>query len=112
MTNPDKRLIQPENLPNARTVLWLGVVAILLSWWHVFSVAGIISAIVSLVLAKQDLQRYHSSPGAYTIQSLNNLKVGRIFAIIGLAISVIIFFFVILMILGLLASLPFWGMIN
>lgn len=85
---------------------------ILLSWWHVFSVAGIITGTISLILAKKDLKQYYSNPGAYNIQSLNNLKVGRTFALIGLAISVIIFCFVILMVFGILATLPFWGMIN
>mgnify|MGYP000843947520 FL=1 len=102
----------PVNLPNARTILLLGIASILLSWWHFISLAGLILSIISLVMAKKEMQLYYSRPDAYTLQSLNNIKAGRTFALIGLAISAIIFLFVILLILGLLAALPFWGMLN
>lgn len=102
----------PVNLPNARTVMLLGIASILLSWWHFLSLAGLVLSIIALVMANKDLQLYYSSPDTYTLQSLNNIKAGRTFALIGLAISAIIFLFVILLILGLLAALPFWGMLN
>jgi hypothetical protein len=102
----------PRNLPNSTTILVLGILSILLCWWHLVSFAGIVLGLISLIKAKRELSVYHANPSAFTLSSLNNVKTGRICAIIGLSISVIIFLFVILLILGILASLPFWGMMN
>ncbi len=103
---------QPQSLPNANTVLILGIVSVIICWWHLISLIGIILAIITLVLAGKDLALYHSRPGVYSQASLNNIRAGRICAIIGLIISVIVFFIVMLVVAGILATLPFWGMIG
>jgi hypothetical protein len=102
----------PGNLPNANLILALGIFSILLCWWHFVSMAGIILAIIALLLANRETKLFYSNPAAYTISSLNNVKAGRTCAIIGLIISMIVFTFVMLLILGILVSLPFWGMIH
>lgn len=102
----------PQNLPNANIVLVLGILSILLCWWHFISAAGIILGIIALVMANREKSLYDSNPSRYTISSLNNVKTGRICAIIGITISVIVFVFVMLMIAGILITLPFWGMIH
>jgi small-conductance mechanosensitive channel len=101
-----------RNLPNANLTLILGILSVLLCWWHFVSFAGIILALVSLVLANKDTTLYRSNPEQYTLSSLNNIKTGRTCAIIGLIISVIVFVFVILLVIGIIAVLPFWGMIR
>ncbi len=102
----------PQNLPNANIVLVLGILSILLCWWHFISAAGIILGIIALVMAKREKALYSSNPSRYTISSLNNVKTGRICAIIGIIISALVFVFVMLMIAGILITLPFWGMIH
>ncbi|MEI7499917.1 MAG: CCC motif membrane protein [Bacteroidota bacterium] len=102
----------PQNLPNSNIILILGILSILLCWWHFISIAGIVLAIISLVMAKKENALYKAYPARYTASSLNNVKTGRICAIIGLTISIIVFIFVMLMIIGVLVSLPFWGMIQ
>jgi hypothetical protein len=102
----------PQNLPNANLILILGILSILLCWWHFISIAGIILGIVSLVMAKKENALYRSDPGHFTASSLNSVKTGRICAIVGLTISIIVFIFVMLMIIGILVTLPFWGMIH
>lgn len=102
----------PQNLPNANLILILGILSIFLCWWHFVSFAGIILGIISLVMARKEILLYHTDPAHYTISSLNNVKTGRICAIIGLTISIIVFIFVILLIVGVLVTLPFWGMIH
>lgn len=98
-------------LPNANLILVLGIFTILLCWMHFISFAGIILGIITLVLAGNEMKRYHANPGLYTESSLNNVRAGRICALIGLVISLIVFVFVLLLIFGILATLPFWGMI-
>jgi hypothetical protein len=102
----------PRNLPNSNLILILGILSILLCWWHFISIAGIILGIISLVMAKKENALYMADPASYTTSSLNNVKTGRICAVIGLTISIIVFVFVILMIIGVLVTLPFWGMMH
>lgn len=102
----------PRNLPNARTILFLGILSVLLCWWHLISLAGLVLGAIALTMANREMNLYYSDPQSFTISSLNNVKAGRTCALIGLAISAIIFSFVILLFFGILASLPFWGMIH
>jgi hypothetical protein len=102
----------PQNLPNANLIMVLGILSILLCWWHFVSVAGIALGFIALVLANRETRLYHANPAAYTISSLNTVRTGRTCAIIGLTISVIVFVFVMLLIFGVIVTLPFWGMIR
>ena len=102
----------PENLPNANLILVLGILSIAFCWWHFISVIGIALGIVTLVLARKEKALYEGAPGRFTAISYNNVKAGRICAIIGLVISLLVFIFVLLIFLGIMATLPFWGMIR
>ncbi len=104
--------LPPENLPNSRLILTLGILSIVFCWWHFISLVGIILGIVALVLARNETLLFQSNPGRYTISSLNNVKTGRTCALIGLIISLIVFLFVTLLIVGIVSTLPFWGMIG
>ena len=106
---PGHQLQQP--LPNSSTVLILGILSIVFSCWY-FSIVGIILAVISLILARKDMSLYASDKSCYTLSSYNNLKAGRICALIGLAVAIIFFFFLILILVGIVATLPFWGMID
>ncbi|MCX6286821.1 MAG: CCC motif membrane protein [Bacteroidetes bacterium] len=101
-----------QNLPNSNTILVLGILSIVFCWWHLVSFVGIVMGIITLVLSKREIAVYITAPQNYTISSLNNVKTGRTCAIIGLIISVVVFVLVTLFLIGLLATLPFWGMIR
>ena len=105
--------IQPlqKNLPNSTTVLVLGILSIVFSCWY-FSIVGIILSIMALVLARKDLLTYYENKPQFTLSSFNNLKAGRICAIIGLSVAVIFFIILILILAGIFITWPFWGMID
>ncbi len=102
----------PQNLPNANLILILGILSILLCWWHFVSLAGIALGFVALIMANKEIKLYQSNPAGFTTASLNNVRTGRTCAIIGLTISIIVFVFVMLLIFGFLVTLPFWGMMH
>ena len=104
--------IAPKNLPNANLILILGILSIFLCWLHLVSFLGIVLGVAALYMSKKETSLFYSAPGRYTASSLNNVRAGRICAMIGLAISVVVFAFVMLMIIGILTTLPFWGMIH
>jgi hypothetical protein len=100
-----------QNLPNSTTVLVLGILSIVFCCWY-FSIVGIILGILALVMAKRDLLLYYSNKSLYTLSSYNNLKAGRICAIIGLTVAVIFFIIFIMILVGIFMTWPFWGMID
>jgi len=101
-----------QNLPNSNTILVLGILSIVFCWMHLVSFVGIVLGIITLVLSTKEMAVYTLAPQKYTLSSLNNVKTGRTCAIIGLIISVVIFFLFTLFLIGVLATLPFWGMIR
>lgn len=113
--NPESRQQYTEpvrqNLPNSAPVLILGILSIVLSCWY-FSFLGIILGIVTLVLAGKDLSLYQSHPDMYSLSSYNNLKAGRTCAIIGLSMAIVFFVIMMLIIFGILVSIPFFGMMD
>jgi uncharacterized membrane protein len=100
-----------QNLPNSRTVLVLGILSIIFSSWY-FSIVGVILSILALFLANRDLSLYYSNKSQYSLSSYNNLKAGRVCAIIGLAVGILFFIFMILILIGIIVTWPFWGMID
>ncbi len=76
-----------EPLPNATAVLVLGIISIV--GCFCYGVLGAICGIIALVLASKDMRRYNSEPLKYLPSSYNNLKAGRICAIIGTILSAI-----------------------
>lgn len=83
-----------QKLPNALTVLILGIVSIITCCCY-----GIVSVIVGgigLYLAKKDLLIYNANPELYA--DYNNLKIGRILCIIGIILGVLYIIYVIVLI--------------
>lgn len=76
-------------LPNASTVLILGIVSIVISCCC-YGILGIVLAIVTLVMAKKAREIYYANPNAYTPGSLSNITTGRICAIIAIVIGIIV----------------------
>ena len=99
------------HLPYSNAVLVLGILSIVLSVWYV-SILGVVLSVIALVLAKKDLALYTSNRSQFTYSSYKKLKAGRVCAIIGLVIAIVFFFITLLSVLGILATMPFWGMIE
>ncbi|MBN1199833.1 MAG: hypothetical protein JXA23_10810 [Bacteroidales bacterium] len=112
-TGQDNVFLQPlqQNLPNSTVVLTLGILSIVFSIWYL-SFVGVILSIIALVLAGKDMALYTSNSSKYTLSSYNNLKAGRICALIGLTVAIIFTVIIILVVFGILITMPFWGMID
>jgi hypothetical protein len=74
-----------QPLPNATTVLVLGIVSIV--GCFCYGIVGLVCGIIALALASKDMKLYQLAPELYTAASFSNLKAGRICAIIGTIIS-------------------------
>jgi hypothetical protein len=74
-------------VPNSTAVLVLGIVSLL--GWICYGIVGIICAIIALVLAKKGTEEYNTNPAMYSPNSYNNLKAGRVCAIIGLCLGIL-----------------------
>lgn len=98
-------------LPNSVTVLVLGILSIIFSCWY-FSILGLILGIITLVLANQAEKVYNEKPDSYTTSSYKNMKAGKTCAIIGLAVASFFFVIIVLVIFGLLVSIPLFESID
>lgn len=78
-----------RELPNATTVLVLGIISIILSFCY--GIFGIVLGIIALVLSNKDLRLYNANPELYT--GIQNLRAGRTCGIIGLSIGSLFFLF-------------------
>lgn len=77
--------INKKELPNSTGVLVLGILSIV--FCCCYGIVGLTFGIIALYLSKQGLSLYESNPSAYTSVSYNNLKAGRVCAIIGIVLS-------------------------
>lgn len=77
--------MEKRKLPNATAVLVLGILSICTCCCY--GIVGLILGIVALVLASKDMKLYLESPELYS--NYSNLNIGRILAIIGIALSAI-----------------------
>ena len=85
-----------QPIPNATGVLVCGIISLPICFCpYIFGIPGMVLAIVSLVLHKKAKLAYEANPSLYTQSSFNNLKAGRVCAIIGLIINILCFLFMI-----------------
>ena len=98
-------------LPQATAILILGILSIFFSFWY-FSIIGVIFSIIALVMGNHNHILYRHHPEKYTLKSYHNLRAGRICAIIGLVLAILFFTLMMLLIFGILISIPFLGMID
>ena len=85
MTDSNRDYLSNNNtnamqLPNATATLVLGILSIVVCF---------ICGIVALVISNKDIALYKANPELYTTSSYNNIKAGRICAIIGIALQVL-----------------------
>ena len=91
---------QAPILPNATTVLVLGIISIVGAFCYG---VGIILGIIGLVLANKDRKLVAANPEVYSQSSVSNLNAGRICSIVGIAVSAI---FLIIIVLYLIFFMP------
>lgn len=75
--------MEKQTLPNSTLILVFGILSIVTCCCY--GILGLIFGIVALVLAKTAKQTYMAEPELYT--GYNNVKTGRILAIIGIVLS-------------------------
>ncbi|MEW7292774.1 CCC motif membrane protein [Aquimarina sp. 2304DJ70-9] len=84
--------MEKQTLPNSTLILVFGILSIV--GCCCYGLLGLIFAIVALVLAKKATALYTENPELY--EGYNNVKTGKILAIIGLILSAIYLIFVII----------------
>jgi hypothetical protein len=84
MTEPNRDYLSNSNtgaqLPNATATLVLGILSIVICF---------ICGIIALVISNKDMSMYRANPESYSVASYNNIKAGRICAIIGIVLQLI-----------------------
>jgi len=88
-TQANTQFMPKSDIPNATTVLVLGIVSIAVGWC--FGIIGIALATVGLLLSNKAKLLYQHSPDTYSASSYKNLETGRICSIIGLIVSAVCF---------------------
>ena len=104
VNQPIQRIIPPA-LPNATTVLVLGILSIVACWC--FGLIGLIMGIIALVMAGRAAREYNENYGQYSESSYKNMQAGKICAIIGTCLSAIAFIYYIVYFLIIGAALSF-----
>lgn len=77
--------MEKQTLPNSTLILVFGILSIL--GCCCYGILGLIFAIIAMVLAKKATALYAEDPELYT--GYQNVKTGKILAIIGLVLSII-----------------------
>jgi beta-lactamase regulating signal transducer with metallopeptidase domain len=80
-------------VPNSAAVLVLGILSIVFCFCYGF--IGLVMGIIAIVLAGKANELYKANPSNYTAASFNNLKAGKICAIIGTILSALMLVYVI-----------------
>lgn len=93
-SSPQPQFIQQETLSYSTSILVLGILSIVTCWCY--GIVGIVLGIIALVQSKKANEEYRSDPGRFSVSSYNNMKAGRVCAIIGLIISSCYFLLIIL----------------
>ncbi|MGB0949303.1 MAG: CCC motif membrane protein [Marinirhabdus sp.] len=96
--------MEQQKLPNATLILVFGILSIVTCCCY--GVLGLIFGIIAIVMAKKATATYMAGPELYT--GYQNVKIGRILAIIGIVLNVIYLVYVIY----LFATLGMEGIMN
>jgi presenilin-like A22 family membrane protease len=85
MTDPSKDYLYNTNtgaqqLPNTTATLVLGILSIVVCF---------VCGIIALIISNKDVSMFKNNPELYTESSYNNIKAGRICAIVGIALQVL-----------------------
>lgn len=82
----------PISVPNSGAILTLGIISIISICCCGFFASPIL-AIIALALVPKAKRTYNDNPNLYTSTSFSNIKAGQTCAIIGLVVSVFLFFY-------------------
>lgn len=80
-------------IPNSAAVLVLGILSIVFCFCYGF--IGLVLGIIAVVLAGKANTIYNANPTNFTVSSFNNLKAGKICAIIGTILSALMLVYII-----------------
>ncbi len=93
-----------KDLPNATTILVLGILSLVLFWfWGGF--VSLVLGIVTWAMANNQRRTYMQFPGEYTDASFQNVNTGRICAIIAVCLAAFMLVFVILVFMGVMVGI-------
>lgn len=81
--------MEQQKLPNSTLILVFGILSIVTCCCY--GVVGLILGIVTIILAKKATQIYAENPDLYS--GFQNVKTGKVLAIIGIVLSVIYLLF-------------------
>lgn len=81
--------MEQQKLPNSTLILVFGILSIVTCCCY--GVVGLILGIVTIILAKKATQVYAENPDLYS--GFQNVKTGKVLAIIGIVLSVIYLLF-------------------
>ncbi|MGZ4034865.1 MAG: CCC motif membrane protein [Bacteroidia bacterium] len=77
-----------QQLPNSTAVLVMGIISLPICFCYIlFGVPGLVLSIISFTMSNKARREYDANPSLYTQASYNNLKAGRVCAIIGMIIN-------------------------
>ncbi len=96
--------MEQQKLPNSTLILVFGIVSIVTCCCY--GVLGLIFGIIAIVMAKKATALYLENPEQYT--GYQNVKTGKILAIIGIVLSLVYLIYVI----WLFATLGMSGVMN
>lgn len=82
--------MEQQKLPNATAIIVLAIISYLCCCFYGF---GIIPAIIALVLAMGSQKKYNADPQQYS--NISTIKTGKIVAIIGLILNIVMIGFAI-----------------
>jgi hypothetical protein len=92
-TNNLKNEPAPIQLPNANTILLLGIFSIVVGCCcGIFAIVGLVLGIVALAIAPKAIEMYQANPTKYIESSFKNINAGKICAIIGIVINGLLMF--------------------
>jgi len=77
--------MEQQKLPNSTLILVFGILSIVTCCCY--GIVGLILGVIAIVLAKKATQIYTENPELYT--GFQNVKTGKILAIIGIVLSVL-----------------------
>jgi hypothetical protein len=109
---PSGGFYQQPTLPNSAGVLVLGILSIVFCW--AYGIVGLILGIIALSMSGKATTLYLANPSQYSLASYNNMKAGKICAIIGTILSALFLIYIIIVIafLGAIVSSFPWEMYN
>lgn len=100
-------------LTNSTAVLVLGILSIVCCFCY--GIPGLIMGIIALVLSSKANRQYQENPNKYLLSSYNNMKAGKICAIIGTILSGLMFLYMIIVLAfvgAAFTAMPWESMMN